>query len=77
VFRPSNGTWYILKSSTAFGSFVTREWGTATDVPVPDDYNGDHRSDVAVFRPANGAWLVRNQFSSAWGSATDIPLSMK
>jgi FG-GAP-like repeat/Fibronectin type III domain/FG-GAP repeat len=77
VFRPLNGTWYILQSSTGFGSFLTREWGAVTDVPVPDDYNGDRRIDVAVFRPENGTWRVRNQFSRTWGTATDIPLTMK
>ena len=77
MFRPLNGTWYILQSSTGFGSFLTREWGAVTDVPVPDDYNGDRRIDVAVFRPENGTWRVRNQFSRTWGTATDIPLTMK
>ena len=52
VFRPSNGTWYILRSSTATWRVTT--WGGGADIPVPGDYNGDGKSDIAVFRPSNG-----------------------
>jgi len=32
VFRPSNGTWYPLYSST--GTFVGTQWGNGADVPI-------------------------------------------
>ncbi len=47
VYRPSNGFWYIAKSSGGY-SFVP--WGISTDTPVPGDYDGDGRTDLAVFR---------------------------
>ena len=58
VFRPSNGTWYILRSSSGFATWIVRVWGVATDVPVPSDYDADGRTDVAVFRPSTGTWYV-------------------
>ena len=76
VFR-SDGKWYVLQSASGFGSFRSRQWGAATDIAVPGDYDGDRRSDIAVFRPSTGTWQVWNQFSRAWGTATDVPLSMK
>jgi hypothetical protein len=54
VFRPSNGTWFVLKSSSNFTAAATYQWGVSTDIPVPGDYDGDGTTDVAVFRPANG-----------------------
>jgi hypothetical protein len=36
VFRPSSGTWYWIKSSTAYtyGGGGSKQWGTSGDVPV-------------------------------------------
>ena len=28
------------------------------DVPVPGDYDGDGKADLAVFRPTTGQWLI-------------------
>jgi hypothetical protein len=32
VFRPSNGTWFILPSST--GVAVGIQWGNGNDIPI-------------------------------------------
>lgn len=65
VFRPSNGFWYIMKSS---GGYSSIQWGRATDELVPGDYDGDGKTDVAVFRyflnflnpdPTENTWYIQ------------------
>jgi hypothetical protein len=63
VFRPSNGNWSIRYSSRSLETQqppydVTFPFGFGTDKPVPADYDGDGRADVAVFRPSNGYWYI-------------------
>lgn len=81
VFRPSGGTWYLLKSSTTFAAADVYSWGVSTDVPLTGDYDGDGRTDLTVFRPSNGQWRIResstNYSTSAtyqWGIAGDVPV---
>lgn len=78
VFRPSNGTWYISRSSD--GQIVIMPFGTSGDKPQPADYDGDSRADIAVFRPSDGTWYVvrsgTNQpFARPWGLGSDMPVS--
>jgi len=47
VFRPSNGYWYISKSS---GGYSAIQWGASSDTPVAGDYDGDGKTDLAVRR---------------------------
>src|SRR5207344_27484 len=50
VYRPSTGAWYVLYSST--GTMATFQWGNGSDdMPVPRDYDGDAKADIAVYRP--------------------------
>ena len=81
IYRPSNGVWYILQSSTNFTAAVSYTWGFSTDIPVPGDYDGDGKTDVAIYRPSNGTWYIlqsSTNFTSAvwyaWGFSTDIPV---
>jgi hypothetical protein len=75
-FRPSNGTWNILRSQS--GTVTAQAWGLATDKLAPADYDGDNRADFAVFRPSDGVWYILNSFTSTvsfitFGLSGDVP----
>jgi len=69
------GIWYIVRSSD--GSAYQQQWGAASDLPVPADYDGDGRADIAVWRA--GTWYIVNSGDGAvrteiLGEATDVPV---
>ena len=77
VFRPSNGTWYILRSSD--GTLQQIQWGASGDVPVPGDFDGDGKADLAVFRPSTGKWYILRSSDNTlqqvqWGASGDVPI---
>lgn len=79
VFRPSDGTWYILQSAS--NTFRAQPFGTDGDKIVPGDYDGDGRTDFAVFREVStsGLWYILQSSDNAfravvWGFNTDKPV---
>jgi CHRD domain/FG-GAP-like repeat len=80
----SQATWLILQSSNSAGRIVP--WGTTGasdnstgDTPVPADYDGDGKFDLAVYRfgglaPNNSFIVLRSSDSTAtyqqWGNFT-------
>ncbi len=72
----SIGVWYIQR----FGSPPqTMSWGQAppSHRPVPGDYDGDGKADLAVFEVSTGLWYIKNSsgvgvLPIAWGVRTDI-----
>jgi hypothetical protein len=39
---------------------LARQFGLGTDKPLSADFDGDSRTDFAVFRPSNGIWYIFN-----------------
>ena len=67
VFRPSNGTWYI-------NGVGATQYGTNGDIPVPADYTGAGKTELAVFRPSNGKWYINGVGVTQYGTNGDIPV---
>ena len=62
----------VTPGSGAFGV-----WGVDDDVPVPADFDGDGRTDVAMWRPSTGEWWVHPHSTSpfvVWGILGDTPV---
>jgi hypothetical protein len=38
------------------------------------DYNGDSKTDLAVWRRSDAGWYISGQAAAAWGVSTDIPV---
>lgn len=72
VYRPSDGTWYLLQSRDGFAG---HRFGIASDRITPADYDGDGKTDIAVYR--DGTWYIQRStdgFTAAqFGAADDIP----
>jgi FG-GAP-like repeat len=75
--------WYMLLSDfegggATYSKFMAMQFGSNTDLTVAADYDGDLKTDIAVYRPSEGNWYIiqssNNQLKGAqFGIMGDIP----
>jgi hypothetical protein len=64
VFRPTATTtnWYIRLSGAGYTTTLSAFWGNPSYdngfMPVPGDYDGDGKTDIAVWSPHQGWWFI-------------------
>jgi M6 family metalloprotease-like protein len=82
------GTTYADGSFTAFSYFTTASptvgRSIGDDVSVKGDFDGDGRTELAVYRPSTGEWFIRNSSAGyavgagnwyfQWGLGGDLPI---
>lgn len=90
IWRPSSGAWWVLSgaSNGTYSTYYGDTWGSGgnpsanppvpSDKPEPGDYDGDGKTDFAVFRPSTGYWWILqsssgSQYSFQFGIASDKP----
>jgi len=80
VFRPSEGNWYLNRSTAGF---TVVHWGLGSDTLVPGDYDGDDKTDTAIYRPSNTLgvpdfFVLRSSnstvFGIEFGLVGDVPI---
>ncbi|HEY8559187.1 MAG TPA: M36 family metallopeptidase [Pyrinomonadaceae bacterium] len=76
VYRPSEGVWYLRRSTDGFGAAA---FGKSDDVITPGDFDADGKADIAVFRPSEGVWYIlrssnTTSVGAAFGQAGDVPV---
>lgn len=84
VYRPSDGTYHILDSSTAQWTWYSLGVsGITCAIPyqcvVPSDYDGDGKADFAIYKASTATWYIRESStglvtSTQWGAANDLPV---
>ncbi|HEX8290062.1 MAG TPA: hypothetical protein VF556_18930 [Pyrinomonadaceae bacterium] len=73
-----DGNWTILRSEN--GTAFIINFGVATDIPTPGDYDGDKIVDYAVYRPSTATWWYaasasgRQHRAVQFGVSTDKPI---
>jgi FG-GAP-like repeat len=82
VFRPSDATWWWIRSSDNVVNAMA--FGQSGDLPAPADYDGDGKTDIAIYRrgtaesPRSYYWIYTSMFGPSvfqWGTINDTPLT--
>jgi hypothetical protein len=74
AFNPANGAWYLDWNGNGAwdgpGTDKSGFFGGAGFVPVVGDWNGDGKTDIGVYNPANGAWYLDADGDYNWNGAS-------
>lgn len=80
VYKQNTGTNQWSFHYLSNGQTLSFQFGQTGDIPAPGDYNGDGKTDYAVFRPGDQTWYIATDTSGAFygvqfGLSTDIPVA--
>lgn len=72
-------TWYALLSGSG-GLLATQFGDTGTDITAQNDYDGDGKTDLAIWRNSTGTFWFRSSITNVynavqWGSPNDFPIA--
>jgi len=75
--HPISSAWFLMQSTAGYRS---QEFGWTTDRAIPGDYDGDKRTDLAIYRQDTATWYIIDSSSGTTRSAVfgrpgAIPLS--
>ena len=83
--HPGQAEWFIMPSTDPMAGYTVL-FGGYTDVPVPADYDGDGKADIATFRaesdlhPGQAEWFIMPStdpmagYTVLFGGNTDVPV---
>ncbi len=79
VFR--QGTWFLRDSLTTGGAQQAFSYGTASDIPLMCDWDGNGSRTVGVYRPSTSTFYLRNtnttgvsDLAFVYGAPGDVPV---
>jgi hypothetical protein len=89
IYDTTNGGWWIIPSSGVgpqgqVGTYGVG-WGGSAFKPVPGDYDGDGKTDIAIYDTTGGAWWIIpssgtgpqgqvGTYGVGWGGSGFIPV---
>jgi hypothetical protein len=78
LFRPGTGEWFLDRSGNKAWDGCRKDtciqsFGSAGDVPVSGDWNGNGKSSIGVWRPSTGEWFLDYNGNGVWdGCSVDV-----
>jgi hypothetical protein len=76
----STGNCFVIPRGNPGTPLIQPSWGVPGNVPVSGDYDGDSKTDFAVWRPSTGEWWIvpssnpEGPYVQHWGTLGDIPV---